>query len=80
MPFFWSQTPSAVTPKPDIIIDKHRDEKSNSTKKHFAALFDKYSRNIICLNLTKRHNNREGPLSQEFEHFVNRVLNKNMPT
>jgi len=78
-PFFWSQTPSSLTPKPDIIIDKVKDPRYLCTKKHFARLFSKYSRNIICLNLTKKNNLRESPLSREFDHFVNRVLNKNMP-
>ena len=80
IPFFWSQTPSSLTPKPDIIIDKVKDERAICTKKHFARLFQKYSRNIICLNLTKKHNNREGPLSQEYDYFVNKVLNKSMPS
>ena len=35
MPFFWSQTPSAVTPKPPIIIDKQKDPRNKCTKKHF---------------------------------------------
>ena len=39
MPFFWSQTPSSLTPKPDIIIDKLKDQRQLATKKHFAQLF-----------------------------------------
>ena len=78
-PFFWSQTPSSLTPKPPIIIDKAKDPRCYSTKKHFARLFQKYSRNIICLNLTKKHNERERPLSVEYDYFVNRNLNKSMP-
>ena len=80
MPFFWSQTPSAVTPKPPIIIDKQKDSRNVATKKHFAMLFQKYSRNIVCLNLTKKKNEREGPLSREYDYFVNKVLNKDLPT
>ena len=30
--------------------------------------------------MTKKKHNREGPLSQEYENFVNRVLNKNLPS
>jgi hypothetical protein len=63
IPFFWGQTASSFTDfTPDIVIDKLRDQKNLCTKRHFAKLFQKYSRNIICLNLTKK-NNREGPLS-----------------
>ena len=80
MPFFRSQTPSAVTPKPPIIIDKQKDPRNKCTKKHFAMLFQKYSRNIVCLNLTKKKNNREGPLAREYEYFVNKVLNKDLPS
>jgi len=47
--------------------------------KHFARLFEKYSRNIICLNLTKKNNHRERPLSEEYDYFVHRLLNKAMP-
>ena len=57
-----------------------KDERCTATKKHFARLYRKYSRNIICLNLTKKRNNREGPLSQEYDYFVSRVLNKSMPS
>ena len=32
------------------------------------------------MNLTKKFNNRERPLSQDYEQFVMRVLNKGMPT
>ena len=80
MPFFWSQTASSFTDfTPDIVIDKLRDTKNLCTKMHFAKLFQKYSRNIICLNLTKK-NQREGPLSKEYEYFVNVVLNKDLPS
>ena len=78
-PFFWSQTPSSLTPKPDIIIDKSKDPRCLCTMKHFARLFEKYSRNIICLNLTKKNNHRERPLSEEYDYFVHRLLNKAMP-
>ena len=80
MPFFWSQTQTSFTDfQPDIVIDKIKDQKNLCTKRHFAKLFQKYSRNIICLNLTKQ-NAREGPLSMEYEYFVNRILNKDLPS
>lgn len=34
----------------------------------------------MCLNLTKKKNNREGPLAREYEYFVNKVLNKDLPS
>ena len=79
IPFFWSQIPSAITVKPDIILDKSKDPNMISTRKHFGRLLQKYSHPLFCLNLTKRNNAREETVAREFRNFVTQDLKQEMP-
>ena len=71
MPFFWSQIPNPLLPKPDIIFDKTLNLNAVATRKHFSRCFEKYGFPLICLNLTKANNKREEVVAAEYRNFVN---------
>ena len=79
IPFFWTQIPNPLRPKPDIVLDKNVDQNAVATRKHFARLFQKYSYPLYCLNLTKADNAREETVASEYRNFVNLSLNKELP-
>ena len=79
IPFFWTQIPNPLRPKPDIVLDRNVDQNAVSTRKHFARLFQKYSSPICVLNLTKATNAREETVASEYRNFVNLSLNKELP-
>lgn len=79
IPFFWTQMPNPLQPKPDIIFDKVLNEQAVATRKHFARCFEKYGNPLVCLNLTKAQNNREETIAAEYRNFVRQTLNNELP-
>ena len=79
IPFFWSQVPNPLKPKPDIVLDRNVDQNAVATRKHFARMFQKYSSPLFVLNLTKATNAREETVAREYRNFVNLSLNKELP-
>ena len=79
IPFFWTQIPNPLRPKPDIVLDKNVDQNAVATRKHFARMLQKYSFPLHCLNLTKANNAREETVAREYRNFVNLSLNKELP-
>ena len=79
IPFFWTQIPNPLQPKPDIILNKTIDQNAVATRKHFARLFQKYSSPICVLNLTKATNAREETVAAEYRNFCNISLNSELP-
>ncbi len=56
------------------------DVKYLATKRHFSELFERYSYPLYCINLTKEKVVRELVLSDQYEHVVNEVLNRELPS
>ena len=71
IPFFWTQIPTPLDPKPEILFDRELNLKAVATRKHFARCFEKYGYPMICLNLTKATNKREETVAAEYRNFVN---------
>lgn len=69
-----------MKPKPDIILAQDQwDPNHNATRRHFNQLFNKFSYPIYIFNLTKKKNQRELVVSNEYVKVVNDKINKELP-
>ena len=69
VPLFWSQDPSPLIAKPEIVLSTS-DVDYKATKRHIADLFQRYSLPLIIFNLTKETDAREAMLSDEYKHVI----------
>ena len=78
IPLFWSQDPNPLIAKPEIFVNTS-DVDYLATKRHFWDLFQQYSYPLIIFNLTKKTDNRECRLSDQYKYAIDEVLNDDLP-
>ena len=78
IPLFWTQDPNPLIAKPEIFVNTS-DIDYLATKRHFWDLFQQYSHPVIIFNLTKKTDNRECRLSDQYRYAVEEVLNDDLP-
>lgn len=78
IPLFWTQDPNPLIAKPEIFVNTS-DIDYQATKRHFCDLFQQYSHPLIIFNLTKKTDNRECRLSDQYRYAVEEVLNDELP-
>jgi len=78
IPLFWTQDPNPLIAKPEIFINTS-DIDYLATKRHFCDLLQQYSYPIVIYNLTKKLDNRECRLSDQYKYAINEVLNSELP-
>ncbi|XP_074288273.1 phosphoinositide phosphatase SAC2-like isoform X2 [Silene latifolia] len=78
IPLFWSQNPSLLNPKPDIIFSDEGSSSDEATELHFQNLRLRYGDPLIILNLTKVDEmHPESLLHNAFNNAVE-CINKDM--